>query len=248
MYFQIRILINQINQSQVDVKADLHALRLASFNQILDPWIYILFRKELFIRTFDCLRKIVLNKCKCLRQDSHTEEYSLNVARNDSKPKIGEIPFVKYEHDNAVLVPFTDTTDLQMTVVKNCSLEPGDQVTCVENHGKGKHKCVSRKSSRISTRDEEARLSRDLQGPNLHLKHSACLFCLSNHPKCVILSSKSMDGLNLLNDGTCCTESTTCTTDNENECSRTNNNNPRLRSESFHQSLNDMAVRADECV
>ncbi|WAR24481.1 PE2R4-like protein, partial [Mya arenaria] len=57
--FLIRIIINQIHQQQVDVRADLHALRLASFNQILDPWVYILFRKELFVRVFICLKSIV---------------------------------------------------------------------------------------------------------------------------------------------------------------------------------------------
>ncbi|WAR24470.1 PE2R4-like protein [Mya arenaria] len=46
----IRILTNQIRKQQVDLRADLYAIRLASFNQILDPWVYILFRKELLIK------------------------------------------------------------------------------------------------------------------------------------------------------------------------------------------------------
>lgn len=44
---QIRIIINQVNKSQQNVRADLLVLRLASLNQILDPWIYILFRRAL---------------------------------------------------------------------------------------------------------------------------------------------------------------------------------------------------------
>lgn len=35
---------------------DLLVVRLASFNQILDPWVYILFRKELFYRCCFCVR------------------------------------------------------------------------------------------------------------------------------------------------------------------------------------------------
>jgi len=48
--FQIRIFVLQVYQNEPNQTADLHAVRLASFNQIFDPWVYILFRKELVIQ------------------------------------------------------------------------------------------------------------------------------------------------------------------------------------------------------
>jgi hypothetical protein len=51
--FQVCILIHQFNGT-FDETADLVTLRMASFNQILDPWVYLLFRRE-------SLRKFVRN-------------------------------------------------------------------------------------------------------------------------------------------------------------------------------------------
>ncbi|XP_060077480.1 prostaglandin E2 receptor EP4 subtype-like [Ylistrum balloti] len=42
----VRVIINQSGAYPVDNMSDLMAVRLASINQILDPWVYILFRKE----------------------------------------------------------------------------------------------------------------------------------------------------------------------------------------------------------
>ncbi|XP_033736819.1 prostaglandin E2 receptor EP4 subtype-like isoform X1 [Pecten maximus] len=42
----VRVIINQSAAFPVDYRSDLMAVRLASINQILDPWVYILFRKE----------------------------------------------------------------------------------------------------------------------------------------------------------------------------------------------------------
>ena len=49
-YLQIRILVNQSLLQPICTSCDLLALRLASFNQILDPWVYILLRKENIVR------------------------------------------------------------------------------------------------------------------------------------------------------------------------------------------------------
>ncbi|OWF56349.1 prostaglandin E2 receptor EP4 subtype-like isoform X1 [Mizuhopecten yessoensis] len=46
----VRIIINQSGAYPVDHLSDLMAVRLASINQILDPWVYILFRKEFLNR------------------------------------------------------------------------------------------------------------------------------------------------------------------------------------------------------
>ncbi|KAK3089784.1 hypothetical protein FSP39_006502 [Pinctada imbricata] len=46
----IRIYINTSGRHQHDFRADILALRFASWNQILDPWIYILLRKDMLVR------------------------------------------------------------------------------------------------------------------------------------------------------------------------------------------------------
>lgn len=52
--FQVRIFANHF---QYDPKADLTAIRTASMNPILDPWIYILLRRSLFKRLLGLSRK-----------------------------------------------------------------------------------------------------------------------------------------------------------------------------------------------
>ncbi|XP_061182473.1 prostaglandin E2 receptor EP4 subtype-like [Saccostrea echinata] len=51
MPLMIRVLIN-ISGAFPNYKADLLALRMASWNQILDPWLYILLRKEMLVRIY----------------------------------------------------------------------------------------------------------------------------------------------------------------------------------------------------
>ncbi|KAL3868181.1 hypothetical protein ACJMK2_041039 [Sinanodonta woodiana] len=61
----IKIIMNQASFRQLNVKADLMMIRLASFNQILDPWVYILFRKELFFRLLQFLKSKFICRCPC---------------------------------------------------------------------------------------------------------------------------------------------------------------------------------------
>lgn len=53
---QIRVLINT-SGAIPNFPADLLALRMASFNQVLDPWLYILLRKEMLVRIYEFYRK-----------------------------------------------------------------------------------------------------------------------------------------------------------------------------------------------
>lgn len=48
--FQVRIIVNQSGAYPIDFRSDLITIRLASINQILDPWVYILFRKDVLVR------------------------------------------------------------------------------------------------------------------------------------------------------------------------------------------------------
>ncbi|XP_071172771.1 prostaglandin E2 receptor EP4 subtype-like [Mytilus edulis] len=60
--FLVRIIINQSRTVSRNIKADLLTLRLATLNQILDPWVYILFRREMLSKFAFC--------CKTQGQDS----------------------------------------------------------------------------------------------------------------------------------------------------------------------------------
>lgn len=55
--FLIRIIINQSHAFSRNIQADLLTLRLATLNQILDPWVYILFRREMLSKISRFLRK-----------------------------------------------------------------------------------------------------------------------------------------------------------------------------------------------
>ncbi|CAE1299319.1 PTGER4 [Acanthosepion pharaonis] len=66
----IRVIINQTRWLPINKEADLLGIRLACFNQVLDPWVYILFRKEIVMRVLDCVRKHIY--CRSCRQDSET--------------------------------------------------------------------------------------------------------------------------------------------------------------------------------
>lgn len=59
--WQLRIFVNQLHISQREVRwlnKDLLAIRMASVNPILDPWIYILLRKTVVLK--------LMEKIKCL--------------------------------------------------------------------------------------------------------------------------------------------------------------------------------------
>lgn len=55
--FQIRLIINQSRTVKRNNKADLNALILASWNQVLDPWVYLLFRHEMLKRFVHLVEK-----------------------------------------------------------------------------------------------------------------------------------------------------------------------------------------------
>lgn len=55
--FQIRVLVIQTGLTGRNNLFDLTVIRLASFNQILDPWVYLLFRRELVVRGISIIQK-----------------------------------------------------------------------------------------------------------------------------------------------------------------------------------------------
>ena len=63
LVFQVRIFVNQLygpaSVSAADYGSDLRAIRFASFNPILDPWVYILCRKNLLVKGCERLKRTV---------------------------------------------------------------------------------------------------------------------------------------------------------------------------------------------
>ncbi|KAL5015662.1 hypothetical protein ScPMuIL_005251 [Solemya velum] len=73
----IRIIINQSAPSLRNKHADLLAIRLASFHQICDPWVYILLRTKSIIRIIQ-LPKTIANSIRIERFDtSKANEYGI---------------------------------------------------------------------------------------------------------------------------------------------------------------------------
>ncbi|CAG2250215.1 unnamed protein product [Mytilus edulis] len=55
--FMIRIIINQSHSFPRNEKADILSLILASWNQVLDPWVYLLFRGNTLTRLIHYIKK-----------------------------------------------------------------------------------------------------------------------------------------------------------------------------------------------
>lgn len=76
-FFQIRVLTNVFSNQTPDYSADLLAIRFASWNQILDPWIYIVLRKEMLARLYKMYRRF---------QRQEASEYSItcNIDKSET--------------------------------------------------------------------------------------------------------------------------------------------------------------------
>lgn len=83
-YFQIHILINQTT-GRLNYRADLIGVRLASINQILDPWVYILLRKSVIIKCFKTFKNFLTSEfsghSKTIKQST---KYITNYNRNNN--------------------------------------------------------------------------------------------------------------------------------------------------------------------
>ncbi|KAL4235655.1 Prostaglandin E2 receptor EP4 subtype [Mactra antiquata] len=231
--FMIRVLINQIHERQVDVIADLHALRLASLNQILDPWIYILFRKELFSRTFKFLKENVFSRCSCFGLQDETRRASANGQRH--------VPFLKHESDYVHMDEENDYLNRKNSQKcredENNDIDMGT-ISSKPASIKRQHSGSSNKKTRTQ---DEAKCPLVVTDQCLCMKHSACLFCLSNHPKKIVLSaiaeSRSMDELHKIYNSDKGTKENVLI--NHSTCSS-------LRKDSIHISLGDLSSFRDE--
>ncbi|XP_069125993.1 prostaglandin E2 receptor EP4 subtype-like [Argopecten irradians] len=80
----VRVFVIQVAGHVGTEKDDLLVIRLASFNQILDPWVYLLFRKELFLRFYAfnkqmCNNNNFLKLQQCSMRSGSKKQFSPEV-------------------------------------------------------------------------------------------------------------------------------------------------------------------------
>jgi len=114
LLLQFRVLIIQLTGMTKDTeKNDLIVIRLASFNQILDPWVYLLFRRELFSRFYLFIKKLVCPKQKDLKLPSRSfKQQSTYVST--------------FNTENLITIEFTESSNNKSspenTAIEECKL------------------------------------------------------------------------------------------------------------------------------
>lgn len=118
----MRIFVNQLRDpayilGKPDYSSDLLAIRFASFNPILDPWVYILCRKNLLLKGCERLKRVVAQvkgghgsivewvdtrHSPLSLRSNDTSCASIRTDRNDAGP-----------HDRAKATSFSDFTSRQ---------------------------------------------------------------------------------------------------------------------------------------
>lgn len=73
----------QMSSRQLDCNFFLTAIRLASLNQILDPWVYLLFR-EILLRKFFIVANAVTN---CSSEDQRETQAALDALNNQNQDR-----------------------------------------------------------------------------------------------------------------------------------------------------------------
>jgi len=179
------------------VKADLHALRLASFNQILDPWVYILFRKELLTKAAAFFKAVFSRHCcgccpkRIVRRESRFE-------RDESFKNSSE--HLKSNYDKEHLNEGVDVIEFTFQAENSKGHPESDYKSRASGKLSFRSHGITEEADDIIAGDESVPLT-EPHSCHLNLKHSACLFCLSKHPSIVVkqrghpeasISSRSM--------------------------------------------------------
>ncbi|XP_045160929.2 prostaglandin E2 receptor EP4 subtype-like [Mercenaria mercenaria] len=168
--FLVRIIINQIHHKHVNVKADLMTLRLASLNQILDPWIYILFRKEMFAKGMKLVRNVMERFCKKVYRKQSACSLKNGITSTTAT-------IVENETTADSLANNFDENDMFLSELSTTSTSRASTKT-------------SRKSK--SDRKERPSLQKLMSQHNpqcaFGLKHPSSLFCFTHLPQAFALS------------------------------------------------------------
>lgn len=111
MCFKVRIIINEVMGYPFNKTADLITLRMASFNQIMDPWVYLLFRRE-------TLRKFMLyvRRKKNRGEDMFARFLSSTNQRNFSLHDAGNTEKIYTVNENKTTIKKTESRSSTNTV------------------------------------------------------------------------------------------------------------------------------------
>ncbi|XP_052060730.1 thromboxane A2 receptor-like [Mytilus californianus] len=119
--FMVRITINQSRTIPKDQRTDLIALILASWNQVLDPWVYLLFRHEMLQRFVHLIEKSrggsvlrrLLNFTGSFRSTSSSSDTQYNQPAENHATSHAEVRQDLWHGNN---VCSKDDSETQMTV------------------------------------------------------------------------------------------------------------------------------------
>ncbi|XP_050402899.1 prostaglandin E2 receptor EP4 subtype isoform X3 [Patella vulgata] len=89
----VHIIINQVT-GKTDRAKDLISVRLASINQILDPWLYILLRKAMFIKILKRLKGYIFSH----KSNSITQKYSHHAGSKTQPSKNFDKDVIDHHH------------------------------------------------------------------------------------------------------------------------------------------------------
>ncbi|XP_061182472.1 prostaglandin E2 receptor EP4 subtype-like [Saccostrea echinata] len=113
----IRILLNTSGATPTDRQADILAFRLAALNQILDPWLYILLRKEVLARVYRFYRKKRYGE----RLDSAKESTTGNSTEETSGSVRGNIRLQQLNPKDKKILKKMNSADSNITYVPTVS-------------------------------------------------------------------------------------------------------------------------------
>lgn len=197
------------------------------------------------------MKLMFTNYCQCICKDRNALAFDRN---GHQVGKARNVPFIKYESDYVHIKGENDTPNIRYddNIRENgvCDHKSSNDVK-MNPVADDQPSFTNRLDSPTEEEEisDESLLLRVPKGHKcgLHMKHSACLFCFSNHPKHMVLSSisksRSMDKMNLLDDGSRSHEFHF----NSNKNKEFNFLN-KSRRESIHLSLTDVTLRHDECL
>ncbi|XP_045159568.2 prostaglandin E2 receptor EP4 subtype-like [Mercenaria mercenaria] len=131
----IRILINQTKLLPVNLRTDLLMIRFASLNQVLDPWVYILLRREVVWKVANTLKKLFSKQSKDSETSKFMRQDSSAVLANDVQysccafcwhclcdppqtQRAGSF-YSDYRKNSIYSAPSSPTNNLVMNVMKN---------------------------------------------------------------------------------------------------------------------------------
>ncbi|XP_074642679.1 prostaglandin E2 receptor EP3 subtype-like [Tubulanus polymorphus] len=125
----IQIIINEVTHV-TDRVADLTAVRLASINQILDPWLYILIRKSIILKVKRCIERIIYRLSSSARSTTSPKR-DIEIQQR-TLPSNKKRFFIKQKLEISVGIPIPGKAcSIPLNIdAENCHLKESKIVVC----------------------------------------------------------------------------------------------------------------------